>query len=55
MSDRTSALTSENTELRDNIDRLEEEVAIGVNDKESYTTELAYIKREDVSCHFVSV
>lgn len=48
VSSRTSALTSENSELRDNIDRLEEEVAIATNDREQYTTELAYIKREDV-------
>mmetsp|Transcript_124273 Transcript_124273/g.397848 ORF Transcript_124273/g.397848 Transcript_124273/m.397848 type:complete len:930 (-) Transcript_124273:181-2970(-) len=47
-STKSGALVADNTQLRDEIDRLEEEVATCQHDLVSYRQELEYIKREDV-------
>merc|ERR1719401_1755418 len=45
--DRTSQLTTENSSVRDTVDKLQEDIANANADKENLIRDLAFIKRED--------
>lgn len=46
--DRSGQLSGENTKLRDDVDKLTEDIATCTSEKENFIKDLAFIKREDV-------